>query len=111
MSGRPGLLTTTGENDPQRSRVGRIRRRELPEHRPESGSALLRLDVRFADDAAVFLVLFANVRAEIRPAGSDRIESLWEELGGHLRRIQRRHEQRAQVRDRFLRGPRWRDYT
>ena len=40
-----------------------------------AGDASFHLDVRFANDAGVLIILFANVRTEIRPAASDRIES------------------------------------
>src|SRR5215510_14500226 len=43
-------------------------------------SASLRLDIGVADDAAVFVLLLVNVRAEIRVAEADRIEAEIDEL-------------------------------
>ena len=48
---------------------------------------LFSLDIRLADDAAVFAKLLANVCAKIRAAPADREQSLRRELELHLRGV------------------------
>src|SRR6266436_4111343 len=66
-------------------------------------AASFRLDVRLANDAAVFDVLLPDMFRKIRTAGSDRVETKIEELRLDLRGLHCRGEPSGELRDRFLR--------
>src|SRR5438067_7255183 len=86
----------------------RIRRTGFMECPARLGS--LRLDVRLANDSAVFVMLFAKKSAEVRAARPNRIEPLGDELRLDLGYLHRRGEPVGQLGDSFLRCLRRRDY-
>src|SRR5438309_10472305 len=65
--------------------------------------ALLRLGVRRADAAAVFLVLAAHEGVKFLAVQRDREEALGQELRLDLRRLQRSREPGGELRERRLR--------
>src|ERR1700682_1363769 len=75
-------------------------------HRPWSSKAgwsgprfLFGLDIRLANDAAVFVDLPSHIGAELRAAGSDRKQPLLGELWLHLGGLERRAEPAGQLGD------------
>src|SRR5262245_42283948 len=63
----------------------------------------LTFDIRLANDAAVFVILCAKKRTEIRATHSDGTEPLDSELWFHLGCLQCRAEPASQLGNRFLR--------
>src|SRR5712671_4348904 len=74
-------------------------------------AGLLRVDVRLANEAAVFVRLLAKKSAEIRAAHRDWIEPLGDELRLDLGYLQGCGEPAGELGDHFLRRLRRRDHT